>query len=57
MTNRQHQYFCSGLCLAGVVVQSGFYSVFMILAVWVVCLCLDNSSPEALSVIERLTEA
>lgn len=24
-------------------VQSGFYSVFMILAVWVVCLCLGNS--------------
>lgn len=43
MTNRQHQYFCSGLRLARAAVQSGFYSVFMILAVWVECLCLDNS--------------
>lgn len=57
MTNRQHQYFCSGLCLAVAVVQSGFYSVFMILAVWVVCLCLDNSRARSLSVIERLTKA
>lgn len=48
MTNRQHQYFCSGLCLALAVVQSGFYSVFMILAVWVVCLCLDNSRAQRL---------
>lgn len=23
--------------------QSGFHSVFMVLAVWVVCLCLDDS--------------
>lgn len=48
MTNRQHQYFCSGLRLAGGEVQSGFYSVFMILAVWVVCLCLDNSRAQRL---------
>lgn len=41
MTNIQHQYFCSGLAEA--VVKSGFHSVFMILTVWVVCLCLDDS--------------
>lgn len=28
--------------------QSGFYSLFMILAVWVVCLCLDNSRTQRL---------
>lgn len=48
MTNRQHQYFCSGVRLAGAVLQSGFYSMFTILAVWVVCLCLDNSRSQRL---------
>ncbi len=48
VTNKQHQYFCSGPCLASAVVQSGFYSVFMILAVWVMCLCLDNSRAQRL---------
>lgn len=46
MTNRQHQCFGSGVRLAGV--QSGFHSVFMILAVWDVCLCLDNSRAQRL---------
>lgn len=41
MTNTQHQYFCSGLAEA--VVQSGFHSMFMILAVWVMCFSLDDS--------------
>lgn len=44
VTKRQHQCFC----LAGSVVPSGFCCVFMILAVWVVCLCLDNSSSQRL---------
>ena len=48
LTSDEHQYFCSGLCLAGAVVQSGSRSVFMILAVWVVCLCLDNSRAQRL---------
>lgn len=46
VTNRQHQCFGSGVRLAGV--QSGFHSVFMILAVWDVCLCLDNSRAQRL---------
>lgn len=49
MTNRTHEYFFVLVCAAAeAVVQSGFYSVFMILAVWVVCLCLDNSREERL---------
>lgn len=48
VTNRQQQYFCSGQCLAGAVVQSGFNSVFMMLPLWVECLCLDNSRAQRL---------
>lgn len=41
MTNRQHQCSGSGVSLAGV--KSGFHSVFMMVVVWDVCLCLGNS--------------
>lgn len=41
MTNRQLQ--CSGSDVSLAAVQSGFHSVFMMLVVWDVCLCLDSS--------------